>query len=303
MVSNQPDQTVICFGEVLWDILPQGRMIGGAPLNVTYHLNKLGINAVLVSRTGDDDYGKDIRAFIEKNGLHQAVLQQDSYHPTGRVEVMIQPGHEVKYDIVRDAAWDFIEYDERIKNLAGNAGYLVYGSLITRGRVSGETLSQIMAYPLVKVMDVNLRGPFYSKDILEELISKADMIKMNEAELQLVTSWFGMLGSDQEKMKGLCERFGLKTCMVTCGSAGAYVLHESELLFEPGYQITVADTIGSGDAFLAGFLSSFINGAPLRQSLKTANAMGAFIAQKSGGCPDYDKQEIQKMINYTFPTF
>lgn len=303
MISNASNQTVICFGEVLWDMLPQGKMIGGAPLNVAYHLHKLGIDAPLVSRIGEDEYGKEIKAFIEKNGLPHAILQSDTHHLTGRVEVALQPNHEVRYEIVRDTAWDFIEYEDRIKELAQKAAYLVYGSLITRSKTSHDTLFRLMEHPLAKVMDVNLRAPFYSKDILEELIAKADIIKMNEAELQLISSWFGYTGNETERMKSLSDQFHLHICIVTCGSKGAYVLCENELFFEAGYQITVADTIGSGDAFLAGFLSSFINGVPLRQALKSANAMGAFIAQRRGGCPAYEKQEIQKMINYTFPTF
>ncbi len=303
MISSPSNQTVICFGEVLWDILPQGRMIGGAPLNVSYHLHKLGISTALVSRIGADDYGKDIKAFMEESGLHHAVLQADGSHPTGRVEVIIEPDHEIKYDIVRNTAWDFIEFDEEVKRLSGKAGHLVYGSLACRNGVSRDTLTKMMDNPLVKIMDVNLRAPFYSKELLLELITKADILKINEAELGLIAEWFGCSGNDHEKMKALREQFNLGTLLVTCGSKGAYLLYENDFFFEPGYKIEVVDTIGSGDAFLAGFLSGYIAGKLPRQALKIANGMGAFIAQRRGGCPVYEKQEIQKMINSTFPTF
>lgn len=297
MTPSPSNQTVICFGEVLWDMLPGGRAIGGAPLNVAYHLHKLGAEAVLVSRIGADDYGKDIKAFIEENKLHRAVLQTDKSHPTGRVEVTIEPDHEIKYDIVRNAAWDFIEFDDEVKRLAGKAGYLVYGSLACRGSVSRDTLAKIMDNPLVKIMDVNLRAPFYSKELLLELITKANILKMNEAELGLISGWFGCGGSDNEKMKRLSEQFNLEILLVTRGSKGAHLLYENDFFFEPGHKIAVADTVGSGDAFLAGFLSGYIAGKSPRQALEIANGMGAFIAQRRGGCPVYETREIQKMIS------
>lgn len=297
MTSISSNPTVICFGEVLWDMLPGGRAIGGAPLNTAYHLHKLGVNTGLVSRVGNDEYGRDIKAFIEKTGLQHAILQQDGDHPTGRVEVKISAeDHDVKYDIVNDAAWDFIEYDYPVKNLAAKAAYLVYGSLIARSKTSGETLLNIIKQPLVKVMDVNLRAPFYSRELLGELIGLADIVKMNETELHLISSWFGYTGDDRERMKGLLSHFNLRICIVTCGGAGAYILHGDELHFEKGRQITVADTIGSGDAFLAGFLSEYICGNTIRQSLHTANLMGAFVAQRTGGCPDYDRQVIKEIL-------
>ncbi|HEX5554824.1 MAG TPA: carbohydrate kinase [Chitinophagaceae bacterium] len=291
--NTSPDNaTVICFGEVLWDNLPGGRQIGGAPLNVAYHLHKLGVEVSLISRVGNDEAGAGIRDFVGKSGLGNSVLQTDPLYPTGSVEVMIQPGGGIIYDIIRDVAWDFIVYDQEVRDLIGQAGYLVYGSLITRNDESEKTLFALLEQPLVKILDVNLRAPYYSKDVLGRLMGKADIVKMNEEELSLIAGWFGHAGDDHQRMKGLRELFDLDILIVTCGAKGAFLIRENEVCFEPGQPTTVVDTVGSGDAFLAGFISGYIAGKPLSAGLKIAGTMGALVAGKAGGCPPYDQNDI-----------
>ncbi|MGH2643733.1 MAG: PfkB family carbohydrate kinase, partial [Chitinophagaceae bacterium] len=184
------DKKIVCFGEVLWDMLPNGNKIGGAPLNVTYHLHKLGIDAALASRIGVDTLGNGIRDFIIKNCSSGSLLQMDTVHPTSTVKAEIQPNHEVTYNIIEEVAWDFIEYDHLLNELITKADYLVYGSLITRNKISRTALYKVLESKLTKVLDVNLRKPFYSKEILRYLLMKANIVKMNEAELQLISEWF-----------------------------------------------------------------------------------------------------------------
>lgn len=296
MKKYYTNKKVLCFGEVLWDMLPDGNKIGGAPLNVAYHLHKLGINSVLASRIGVDTLGRGIQDFIEKNGLSESLLQIDSVHSTSTVEAQIQPNHEVTYDIIENVAWDFIEYDHSAMELISKADFFVYGSLITRSNVSRNTLYKILESPLIKVLDVNLRKPFYSKDILKSLLVKANMVKTNEAELHLISEWFGFTGTEREKMQTLSTAFDLDILITTYGSKGAYLLYQNEFSFEKGFDVKVADTVGSGDAFLAGFLSEYIVGKSPPEALKTANKMGAFIAQRVGGCPDYGIKEFHKSI-------
>ncbi|MHB1922833.1 MAG: carbohydrate kinase family protein [Chitinophagaceae bacterium] len=296
MQNFSADQMVLCIGEVLWDILPNGRKIGGAPLNVTYHLNKLGINARLLSRIGQDEPGKEISSFFKKNGLDQSLLQIDLKHPTGRVEATLGENHEVSYDIIRDVAWDFIENKMETFELLLNSEFLIFGSLITRSAISRATLNWMLERPCIRVLDVNLRPPFYSREILKELLLKADIVKMNESELKILAGWFGFKGSDQENMQGLYKAFDLDILITTHGSMGAYLIHGNSTLFEPGHPIIVADTVGSGDAFLAGFLSELMTGSPLQHALKTASGMGAFIAQMPGGCPPYQKKEFHQFL-------
>lgn len=290
------DKKIVCFGEVLWDMLPEGNKIGGAPLNVAYHLHKLGMDAALISRVGDDALGRRIHGFIERKGLSRSILQTDTIHPTSTVEAQVLPNHEITYNIIENVAWDFIEYDHSINELITKADYLVYGSLITRNNISRNALYKILESPLIKVLDVNLRKPFYSKETLHYLLLKANIVKMNETELGLISEWFDFRGTDQEKMQALSNAFSLDILITTYGSKGAYLLYQDKISFEKGMEIKVADTVGSGDAFLAGFLSEYVVGKPPPEALKTANKMGAFIAQRTGGCPDYDIKEFHKSI-------
>lgn len=299
MQKSYNNKKVLCFGEVLWDVLPEGKKIGGAPLNVAYHLRKLGVDVTFTSRIGEDALGKEIQSVLKEKGLSESVLQTDINHPTSTVEARIHANHEVTYNIVENVAWDFIEYNHKLKVLASQASYLVYGSLITRNEISRNTLYQLLDSPLIKVLDVNLRKPFYSKELLQKLLISANIVKMNEAELQIISEWFHYGDDDKEKMKILQNTFDIDSLIVTYGAKGAYLLHNNAIYFEAGYQIEVADTIGSGDAFLAGFLTNYIMDKSPPEALKTANDMGAFIAQKPGGCPEYEKTEIKMYIQST----
>lgn len=291
------NKKVLCFGEVLWDMPPEGKRIGGAPLNVAYHLHKLGASAALASRIGEDPLGREIRTFVEDIGLHDSLLQTDPDHPTSTVAVEIQPDHENNYTIVEHVAWDYIHYDASLKKLAEQAGYLVYGSLIARHATARRTLYQLLEHPLVKILDVNLRAPYYSKALVHKLLVRADMVKINEAELQVLSKWFSYTGNKEAKMRSIRKDFNTQVIIVTSGAEGASLLHQNAVYHEKSHPVKVADTIGSGDAFLAGFLSGLIRGASPAEALSTGNEMGAFIAQRAGGCPDYDRPCLKNTQN------
>lgn len=292
---SEEREKVICFGEVLWDMLPKGRQIGGAPLNVAYHLQKLGIDSVLVSKIGKDEDGDGIRDFLNEKKMPDTGLQTDLFHPTGKVGVTLHPDQEVSYEIFQNTAWDFIELNHTLDEIAQKTKYIVFGSLITRNQISSDTLFHLLNRIPVKIFDVNLRKPFYSKQIIQELLEKADIVKMNETELDIIAEWFNATGNHLSKVKRLYEKFNLKTIIVTAGAKGSYAFSNANYIFKETYKIIVADTIGAGDAFLAGFLSEYLKGASLQQSLETANKMGALVAQKHGGCPDYDIKELHEM--------
>lgn len=290
MTSSTP--TVISFGEVLWDIFPEARRIGGAPLNVAYHLNKLGVNATLISRIGRDENGKGIRDFLAEKIPGKYLLQEDSDHPTGTVEIVSHHALDVSYDIVKDVAWDYIEYDNPVDELTSHADYLIFGSLAARSPTSRETLDHLLGKIPLKVFDINLREPFYTKEDIEEFLKRSAIVKMNERELKILSGWFSFSGDLREQMKTLVVRFELETLIVTAGPGGAYAASRGQLFFEPGRKVKVMDTVGSGDAFLAGFLSEYISAKSVPQALKTANALGALIAGKRGGCPEYDANSL-----------
>jgi len=292
-----PIHEVVCFGEVLWDILPDKSLPGGAPMNVAYHLKKLGTNPALITRMGDDEYGKELFSLLTGYGLVTKFFQQDDEHPTGLVYAKPNEQHEVVYDIVFPSAWDFIEWDERFINLTEQAEFFVYGSLTSRNKASKNTLFQILESAKKKVLDINLRPPHFSKDVIEHLLRTADILKMNLAELELITDWFSHFDNMEERMKWMQEKFSIETIIVTMGGNGAAVNDGGVIYYHPGYKVTVADTIGSGDAFLAGFLYKQLTDPSVQHALDFASAMGAFVATRSGACPFYEISEINAVMN------
>jgi fructokinase len=293
MLMNHADaqgMAVVCFGEVLWDMLPSGKKIGGAPLNVAYHLNRLGVPAAVASRVGEDKNGADARRFLERNHI-PFLLQTDALHSTGAVGVTIAPDGAVANENAGDAPWDFIGFDAAMERAVASARCLVYGSLAARSAVSRRTLFRLLDSPVTRILDINMRPPFYDRDLLEKLMVKADILKMNEEECGLICGMFGMAGSEGERIERLRHVFGPGIILVTRGAAGVTVWAAGEMYRGEGRTVQVVDTVGSGDAFLAGFICARLKGKPLQEALAAANIMGAFVAGRAGGCPDYEVSE------------
>ena len=287
---------VACFGEVLWDLLPNKALPGGAPMNVAYHLKKLGTHPAMLSKIGADEYGNGLVDMLAANGITTDYLQVDYTYPTGLVYAKPNEHNEVLYDIVFPSAWDHIEWQEEYETLAEEASFFVYGSLTSRNKVSRETLYRLLEAAQTKVLDINLRPPHFNRNIVEFLLAKADMLKMNLAELELITGWFSRYNSTEERMQAVQDRFSIATLIVTMGGEGAIVNHKGIYHRHPGFQVTVKDTIGSGDAFLAGFLSQMLYDAPVEDALAFASGMGAFMATQSGACPDYEVSQVTELI-------
>ena len=283
---------VVCFGEILWDRLPSGDQPGGAPMNVSYHLSKLGHAAALISKVGKDELGDRLLHLLEDRGLQMDFIQTDGVYETGVVVATVLPGNEVQYEIRQPVAWDFIESVESHASLVQQAQFLVFGSLATRNKTSRDTLFSMLENPVTRVLDINLRAPHFTKENIEALMRKTDVLKLNENELPLVSKWFGNYTLPADQLQLLQDTFGIKTIMVTCGASGALLNLDGRLYRHPGYRVTVKDTVGSGDAFLAGFLHQTIQDQTPDQRLAFANRTGAFIASKEGACPAYDAAEI-----------
>jgi len=286
---------VVCFGEILWDFLPQGKAAGGAPVNVAYHLTQLGKRPAVITRIGDDDLGKELKKSFEQKKIDTTFFQTDPIHPTGKVIADIKD-HEVIYHIVKPVAWDFIEWKEDFFSLLHQSPYFVFGSLVTRNEVSRKTLFQCLEVANTKVLDINLRPPHFNKNVLKELLQKADILKLNEGELQLISGWFNDLTNEEDKIQFLKEDFNIHTIIVTKGSNGAVLFNNDIFYYHKGYAASVADTIGSGDAFLAAMISSFIDNVGEKDSLDFANALGALVASRSGGCPVYEMNEVREFM-------
>jgi fructokinase len=298
MPQVKSDFPIVCFGEILWDFLPHAKLAGGAPVNVAYHLKMLGKNPAIISRIGSDDLGKELIQLLKNKNIETGLLQTDEVYPTGKVLVKIKENNEPEYEIVKPVAWDFIEWRDQLASVVREGKYFVFGSLITRNNSSKNTLFSCLEIAQKKVFDINLRPPYFDKKVLKELFEKTDLLKLNIAELYLISEWYNQYKSDEDKIKWLKEKFQIETIIVTKGSTGA-ILHTNDLFYyHTGYRVPVADTVGSGDAFLAAVISKLIDKTSPEEALAFANALGAFVASCPGGCPEYKiKNVIELMEN------
>jgi fructokinase len=291
----------ICYGEILWDMLPDGPQPGGALLNVAYHLNKLGVATSLVSRIGHDEDGSKLEHLLDEWGITKQLLQKDEEYNTSRVVAKMSNGNEVSYEIVFPVAWDFIDESSAATESITPSTYLIYGSLASRNSVSRDTLLNLLESPGIKVFDINLRPPFFDKNLLKMFLKKADIVKFNQAELEMVQIMFGSSHTNENsQVKFVQDNFDISEVIVTKGEFGASYYLKDKSYHVWGTEVKVVDTIGSGDSFLAAFLSGrYLNEEP-QDILKGAIAMGAFIATKKGGCPAYQLADYQKFKNQMF---
>lgn len=294
--------TAICYGEILWDVLPDGPQPGGAPLNVAYHLNKLGMDTGLISRIGNDQNGQKLADLMDSWGISKALLQTDEQHDTSQVLARMNNGNEVTYEIVYPVAWDFIAGNTALKENVREAKYFIFGSLASRNETSRDTLFDLLEdTSALKIFDINLRPPFISRSLLEVLLKHADIVKFNEAELSVVQVMFkGSYEGEASKVRFIQDLFGISEVIVTKGEFGASYYHQDSSCHSWGQEVKVTDTIGSGDSFLAAFIASHYQQDTPWEILQKAIAMGGFIATKKGGCPRYEHHEYLDFKNQIF---
>ncbi|MCK5704435.1 MAG: carbohydrate kinase, partial [Cyclobacteriaceae bacterium] len=244
--------SAICFGEVLWDVFPTYKNIGGAPLNVALRLQSFGVHASIISRIGDDDNGKEILEFINDKGVDASNIQLDKNHKTGSVKVILDENGSAQYEIEYPVAWDKIEVTKKVVETIRSSDAFIFGSLACRDEVSKNTLLDLLQYATYKVFDVNLRPPFYTMEVLLKLMNKADFIKCNDEELREICTALDFDSvSIMEQIKFLAQHTQTKQICVTKGSEGAVLFIDSQFYSNSGYPVKVADTVGAGDSFLA----------------------------------------------------
>lgn len=265
-------------------------------MNVAYQTNNLGMQSRMISRIGSDDLGRELCMFLEGKGVKTDLVQTDPNFPTGIVNVHLDEKGIPGYEIVQPAAWDHIDLNNAMLDAVAVADALVFGSLSCRANHTKNTLLQLLEIAPLKVFDVNLREPYYSQALLEELLLKANVIKVNDLELDILSGWYGIKGEAQEQMAALQKQFGFDRIIVTKGEHGADALSSNGFYSVRGVSVKVQDTIGSGDAFLSGYLSRFFEGAGDRECLQFANAMGALTATKAGGTPNISRSEIMDFL-------
>jgi fructokinase len=279
---------VLAIGEVLWDLLPGGKQLGGAPGNFAYHCRSLGADARLVTRVGDDDLGREILARFEALGLPADFVSVDPDAPTGTVGVELGPGGQPRYTIHEGVAWDRIEADARSLAFAAEADAVCFGSLAQRAATSREAIGRLVAAArpgALRIFDVNLRPPFVDREVIEHSLNLANVLKLNDHELVELGEMFGAAGEPREAVAGLAGRFGLAAVAVTRGDAGSLLYRDGEWSDRPGVPVEVVDSIGAGDSFTAAMAVGLLDGLPLGEINRRANAVAAFVCSRPGGTP------------------
>jgi len=292
---------MVGLGEILWDILPEGRQLGGAPANFAYHGAALGARGVPVSRIGDDDLGREAIAACERLGLDSVHIQTDGRHPTGTVEVSVDDDGMPEYTIAQGAAWDYIHWEPELRALAKHADVICFGSLAQRSKVSRETIWRFLECAGCNskiVFDVNLRGDFYNAEIISQSMMLAHVVKLNSDELDLVMAMVNPGDKAQSWVsRDLLEAYNLKLLCVTRGQRGCIMMRDREVIEHPGYKVDVKDTVGAGDAFTAAMMTLYLNGSDLQQIANGANRLGAYVAGQNGGTPAIEKSIREQILS------
>jgi fructokinase len=279
---------IVSIGEIVWDQLPARSVLGGAPLNVAYHLQARGLPVLVASRIGADNLGRQTLARIKDIGLAVDAIQLDDQHPTGQVVVTMDSHNEPHFDIAKPAAWDHIQAAAVEKVVAGRPFHLVFGTLAQREPESRTTIRRLWQQATTIFYDVNLRPPFTDLDHVKASLQVAQVVKVNSAELAVLNgALVGKRGNEEEVAAALLALFDLKLLAVTRGSKGALLITPEQCYAHPGFQVTVADTVGSGDAFFSGIIAGYLAGTDLPDCLQEANRLGSYVASKPGATPAY----------------
>ncbi|TSD62639.1 carbohydrate kinase [Inquilinus sp. KBS0705] len=286
---------VLCFGEVLWDAFGDGKTAGGAPMNVARHLVQQGVDTLFASSVGIDPLGVELTKFLKKNGLFSDLLQRDEQLPTCEVTVQLDAQHQATYVFPPKVSWDNIEFTYELEQASKKVDAIVFGSLACRQKATFETLLKVLDDSnALKIFDVNLRPPHYNLTTIETLAAKADVVKMNEEEAELLIHGSG--GDLKQKINEFQKKFHAQVICVTRGDKGAIIWHDYNFYEHPGFVVDVVDTVGAGDSFLATFIAGLLRNEPMQPLLEKACAVGAYVAGQRGANPEYKIDEVLAAI-------
>ena len=290
---------VVGLGEVLWDVLPEGKKLGGAPANFAYHAGQfLGMNnTIAVSALGEDKLADETIEALREHGLND-LLPRVPY-PTGTVQVQLDEQGIPTYDIKENVAWDNIPFDDDIAEIARNCRAVCFGSLAQRNVVSRETIQKFLdATPAdcMKIFDINLRQQFYTQEILRESFQRCNILKINDEELVLIGRMFGYPGLDIEnKCWLILGKYNLDMLVLTCGTNGSYVFTPGQMSFQATPKVEVADTVGAGDSFTGSFCAAILSGKPVAEAHKLAVEVSAYVCTQNGAMPEMKPELLAKM--------
>ncbi|MGI8653736.1 MAG: PfkB family carbohydrate kinase [Pyrinomonadaceae bacterium] len=301
--SNDSPHTIVGLGELLWDVLPAGKQLGGAPTNFAYVARLLGNQAFVASRIGDDEHGHEALNRLEQLGLSTLYVQRDEKYSTGIVRVEIDAQGEASYTNSQDDAWDHLEYTPQWKELAMRADAVCFGTLAQRSTESRLTIQkflQAMRPDALRIFDVNLRHSFVTAEMLSQSLEAANVVKLNSDELPRVSAMLELGGRGSYAFANrLLQVFDLDLVAITRGADGSLLVAAEDMVEHPGFRVPVADTIGAGDAFAAALAHNYLQGASLEQISESANRTGAWIATQTGATPFIVSSEFESAIMRT----
>lgn len=280
---------IVGIGEALWDILPEGKKLGGAPANFAFHVSQFGLKSCVVSAVGNDALGDEIVNNFTAKGLNQHISRVE--FPTGTVFVELDVNGIPQYDIKENVAWDNIPYTPQLESLAQNTIAVCFGSLAQRNDVSRCTIKKFLnamqkSDDTLIVFDINLRQNYYTKALIDESMQHCNILKINDEELITVCQMFNIPDGDiEEQCKTILNHYNLRMLILTCGTNGSYVFSRNEVSFQPTPKVVVADTVGAGDSFTASFIASIIRGKSIRDAHAIAVKTSAFVCTQNGAMP------------------
>jgi fructokinase len=295
---------MVGLGEVLWDLLPSGRVLGGAPTNFAYMAGVLGNRGIVASRVGTDSLGREACRVMEARGLTTEYIQRDEAHETGTAAVLLDSAGLPTFTIKESVAWDFLGYTSTWEELAGRADVVCYGSLAQRSAVSADTIDRFLNHTrkkALKIFDVNLRQSFYSIDILHKSFLQADIVKLTDQEMRQVGSLLSAEGTHDEGSLAhwLRRKFELELVCITRGDRGSLLVSKDGVVEHPGQAVQVVDTVGAGDAFTACLAHQFVRGYPLTEISESANRFASWAVTQMGAMPKIDSQTLQEILTGT----
>jgi len=288
---------IVCYGEVLWDMLPTGKKLGGAPLNVALRFQSLGDKSIIISSIGKDQDGEDIIRHIQKRSAITDHLQISNKFETSKVLVTLNDTGSATYEIKKPCAWDDIILLDKDKKAVRESDAFIFGSLSARMKTSRQTLLSLIKESKFNVFDINLRAPHYQQKTLESLMQKADFIKLNDEEIEEICKTMNS-GTQliEDNIRFLSKKTNTKNICVTLGGKGAILFENGKFYYNHGYKIIVADTVGSGDSFLAALINQILNNAASQKALDFACATGAVVASKHGANHKVTSEEIKNLM-------
>ena len=276
------------FGEILWDLLPSGKQLGGAPANFAYHAGVLGSEAFPVSCVGMDDSGLEILQLLGKKGISGEYLSSDLIHPTGSVSVILGMNGVPSYTIHENVAWDFIPWSEKLADLSGRLDAVCFGSLAQRAEMSRETLRKFldMLHPgCLKVFDINLRQHYFTPELIRENFLRSDILKLNDGELDVISGMMNLTGNENEMLLQLMTQFSLQMIALTKGEKGSVLMTPTEYSSVKAQPVEIADTVGAGDAFTAAMTLGWLRKQPLSLIHQQSDRLAGYVCSQNGAMP------------------